>query len=478
MTINARRALGNFGAFAAMRFGTAALSFAFFVYLARQWNREMLGEFTTMLAIFFLLYQLPVLGLHVPVIRELAQKPERRHAVLGNLVLLSTVFAVLMGAGLGVFGVLSYPREMWAALWLVAACLLPSAVSAVAETDLMASERMGTIAAVNTVELLLRTAGWCILVWKGAGLAELAMTLFAGRLLAAALYLRGGFWKVLRRSRYSMVEIRVLLSIAPVYMGLVALTAAVSRMDFVILSQLADLDQVGMYAAPYKLYEAGMMIPTILIVVIFPGAARLYARSADALDVAARQLCRVWVTVGLPVVVVTVALGAPLLRLLFGEPFVPAAPALAWLAVVPVIASVDITMSCVLQASHQQTYDLRALAIAFAVYMVALVLLIPPFGFVGAAAATAIGAFIQAWLRYGAARTRARISPVGGVLLPPVIAAAAMSAATMALVRVSLLAGVLVGLLVYMVVLAVTRGITGSDLRFLREMYHQGARAA
>ncbi len=475
MSISVRRVVKNFGAFAAMRLGTAVVSFLFFVYLARRWSQEGLGEFTTVLAIFFLLYQLPLLGLHIPVIRELAQNPERSPSVIGNLTIISLVVAVILGLLLGMFGLLSYPAVMQGALWLVAISLLPGAIAGVAEAELMAGERMSYIALVNAIELVVRTGAWCILVWMGAGLVELAAALLAGRVLTAALYLRGGLAGKLWRASYDIRGVRLLMSAAPVYMGLVVLTAAISRMDFVLLSKLADLEQVGLYSAPYKLYEAGMMVPTILIVVVFPGVARLSARSASALDEAARQLCRVWLTLGLPVAVAGVVLAAPVLQFFFGESFLPAAPALAWLAVVPVIASVDITMSCVLQACHQQTHDLRALAIAFGAYLLALLILIPIFGFVGAAVATALGALIQAALRYHAARTRAKLSPLGSVMLPPLVAAGAMAATALGVGIVSQPLALVAGVAVYVGVLALTRGVTHADMRLLRDAWQQRA---
>ncbi len=479
MSIDARRALGNFGAFAAMRLGTAAASFLFFVYLAHEWGTEDLGEFTTVLAIFFLLYQLPLLGLHVPVIRDAAQHPARLRSVTGNLVVLALAVALLLGVLLGAAGMLAYPATMHAGLWLVSASLLPSAVAGVAETVLMARERMSVIAAVNGLEMLVRTVAWCVLVWMGAGLTALCVALLAGRLLTMGLYLRGSLGRLIRRSRADRSGMRALLATSPVYLGLLALTAAVSRMDFVVLSQMADLEEVGLYSAPYKLYEAGMMVPTILIVVVFPGVARLSARSGPALDQVARHLCRAWVTVGLPVSVAVITLAEPALRLLFGERFVPAAAALAWLAVVPVIASVDITMACVLQARHQQAHDLRALATAFGLYLLALVALIPPFGFVGAAAATAIGACVQAGLRYRAARAKAGISPLGGALAPAVVAAAAMAGTILLLDAMWPRSVVItVGLAAYVLTLSVTRGVTGTDVDRIRGMLRARGQAA
>lgn len=476
--LDIRRVIGNAGSIAVMRVVTAAVSFLFFVYAARQWDQERLGAFATAIAFFFFLQAAPLLGLHVPLIRDLARRAAALRDIGPTMLLLASLVAVGLAVVVSIAGRLLYVGELGATLWLVGACLLPSAVSAVAETALIARERMRIIAMVNAGELLVRTAGWMLLLRVDASLAAFLVVLLLGRVLTALTYLWSGLWKELEGGKTDRVLLWGLWTQAPVYAGILLCTAALGRADFVLLSKLGTFTDVGAYAAPYKVHEAVMMLPTILTVVLFPTLARVAAGTSEALRDLVRQLCRFWVNIGVPCAIVLGAVAIPLVRFLFGPEFEGAGRVLIWLAIVPVVAAVDFTLAAVLHVRHEPLHDLRAAASACTLYIVVLVILIPLAGYQGAAAATLLATLAQMALHYRAARRVMDLQGFVRALWPGIAAGLLMISAIVVLRNISLAAAIATGLGTYVIALVLVRGITVRDLRELRVAMTVGRSAA
>jgi O-antigen/teichoic acid export membrane protein len=374
------------------------------------------------------------------------------------------------GLALGAIAVAWYPPAMRPALWLVALSLLPSAVVVTAETVLTARERLGVVATVNVAEGLARTVAWLALLEAGYGVTAMFVVLVAGRLLAVLLYARvGGLASTVRLAERSATTVRLLLAQSPTYLGILLLAGGIQRLDFLLLGRLGDLRQVGLYSAPYKVYEVALMVPSVLSVVLFPAVSRAAEQSPQRLGELTRQICRFCVSVGLPCAVLLSFLSRPLVGTLFGAEFVPAASVLAILAFVPVIAAVDQALTMVLLASGRQQLDLTVLAVACGCYAAMLVVLIPPYGYLGAAAATAVTAAVQVVARLLAARRVASVRGVGGVVLGPSLAAGAMALVIAGLLRAGLplALGLAAGSVAYGVALRLVRAVTAADLRAL-----------
>lgn len=75
-----------------------------------------------------------------------------------------------------------------------------------------------------------------------------------------------------------------------------------------LMSKLATAEQLGLYAAVYKLFEMGLMVPQVITVVLLPRLGELRAQSVEAMTQGLVTYLR------FPIV-----LGAPFLILMSGE---------------------------------------------------------------------------------------------------------------------------------------------------------------
>jgi O-antigen/teichoic acid export membrane protein len=242
----------------------------------------------------------------------------------------------------------------------------------------------------------------------------------------------------------------------------------IARLDFVVLSQMGSLKDVGMYAPPYRIYEAALMLPSMLTFVVFPAFSRLFKESAVGFEQIVRGMCRLCVTLGLPCAITLAFLAAPVMDVLFGEPYSRAFPVLQWLIFGPVLVAVDQSMAMALLAGGRQDLDLRVLAMASGFYLLLLVVLVPRFGYLGAAIATFLTAVIQVATRYRMVRTHLAIGSLAGALARPLAGGGVMALTIGVLWSYSTGIALVAGFAAYAASLLVCGAITLGDVRALR----------
>src|SRR5262249_36218924 len=240
------------------------------------------------------------------------------------------------GVILGMTGQL-YPESMRPSFWLVGASLVPGGLAFLGESVLVSKGLLTRVATITIGESLLRTGIWVVLVVAGFGLTTLFLALPVLRVLACIAYYRRQELRPILSIRRSQRDILSdLFRRSPTFLGILMLAAGINRLDFIMLSALGTLADVGQYSAPYKLYETALMVPSMLTLTVFPEFARVAAASQQQFNGLLRQFVRVVVTVGLPVAVVLAFVAGPLMVLLFGSDFASAADVLVILAISPV----------------------------------------------------------------------------------------------------------------------------------------------
>lgn len=479
MSLDVKGIVRNVSSTAGLRIISAAVSFAVFVVLARLWGKGTLGAFSTVLAFHTILLQAPLLGLHVPVVRDLSQHPDRTNSLLLNTLVIATLTATVLCLGMGTIGMLGYPVELRKAFWLAGLSLIPSAITGVAEVRLIARERFAVIAGMAAAEVLVRGVAWGISAYTGGGITEAAWILLGTRCAVAVAYLSmGDFRRCLHLGTRDTVVLRGLMALVPTFFGIHLVTSLLNRLDFVALSALSTMDQVGMYSAPYRFYEAAMMLPNIITVVLFPVLSRMFGANDGQFETLARQLCRACLVLGLPCSVILAAISKPLVITFFGADFAPGALVLAILAFVPPFIALDYAFAISLHASHKQSRDLRVWLGALAAYSVTLLVLVPKFGYIGAAVATALTGMVQVIARYHTVRRTANFASMRGILARPMTAALLMGVVTALLMHISLPLALTAGVATYGVALVMTRSVTAVDVQNIRNLLAPAAAAS
>lgn len=326
-------------------------------------------------------------GLDTLAVRELARAPDRVGDLAADVTSLQVVLAVGASAAY-VLTVLAFDRPPVerAALLAIGIPLLVQPFAL--EWVYQGVERMGVLAlrnvaasALQLVAALALVRGPDDLVWAGAiqGVALGAVT--------AALY-------VAYRREFGPLRLRVnvaawgsLLRPALPIATSVFMTLVYYNLDKLMLGVLRDDTEVGLYEAAYRWVMVALVPATILSQAFFPA---LSAALGDRASMAerARAYARSNLGVGFPVALGGALLASPLVVLLAGDAFAPAAPVLALLMVNVGVVYVNMALSHPLLAWDLQVPYMWSVSAGAAANVVLNVVLIPDYGLWGAAWAT------------------------------------------------------------------------------------------
>ena len=160
------------------------------------------------------------------------------------------------------------------------------------------------------------------------------------------------------------------------------------KIDVPILQLFRSFDEVGWYASAYKPFEALLFVPMSMLNVIFPLLAVYHREAPERLEVAVERFYKLLLLIGWPLTVGVLVLARGLTALLHLYP--QAEPALAVLALGIVFMFVNNTWIGTLNAVDRQAAFTWAALASLVVNVGLNLVLIPAYGYLGAAWATVL----------------------------------------------------------------------------------------
>jgi len=250
---------------------------------------EDFGKYGVLTAYFNIFQVLAVTGAPRLVVREMARA--RTEAGAYDMVRQQRWFHItwlnqVIGGGFGmaamliIANILNHPADTRQALAVVALSLIPAALSSAMGTVLQAVEKMEYIAIAHIVAGGMQLAGSLVALLLGQGLLMLAWMIVVWQGLTALIEIvitaRLGFWggfhwygrEALRLFRESFEFFLLSLSVA-----------VFSRLDVLILSQVAGEGAVGLYNAAYLVVRAVNFVAISYSQAIYPTLARSYKQA-------------------------------------------------------------------------------------------------------------------------------------------------------------------------------------------------------
>lgn len=266
------------------------------------------------------------------------------------------------------------------------------------------------------------------------------------------------------------------------------------RIDVWILRPLAGAAAVGLYSVGLKYLDGLNIVPSVFTMAVFPLMSR-YAREAGKPLLRAYVLSlRLLVIVSLPIAMGITVLAEPLVWLVGGAQYLNLPETARFfgrefsymggsdLALRVIIWSIPIgfvnsVTQYVLIAVNQQHYLTRAFIFGVLFNVVGNLLVIPRFGYVGAALVTILSEFSLLFPFYWSVRRHVGVVPWAGIFVRPLLAVAAMGAAVAGLVRLGVnpWLAALAGVAVYAAALLLMGGLRGEEMQALRRKLPNGA---
>jgi O-antigen/teichoic acid export membrane protein len=394
-------------------------------------------------------------GLNIVGIREVAIAPHRARDLyltvgLTRLMLAAAAFAILAA----VTWMLPKPAVVKGVIILTGLSFFALAIDP--GWVLKGLERPGRAAAMLVGAQAVYAAGVLMFVRGPSDILRVPAIQFAADAVAAVAF--GAALVGARRLHISVAEgLRILRSAGYVGVSRV-MRVVISTFDVVLLGFLATTVQVGLYTAAYRIIFFMLALVGVFTNAFLPAYARAAAEGHHALGETIGTAVNAGAVVGAPLVVGTVLVAAPLMKLVFGPAFIDGAIALQLLSVATAFTFMHWTVMNLLTVTNRTSVQAGIQMAAAAINVALNVWLIPRYGITGAAAATLVseGGVVAA---SAVVLWRMRLLPSAGCVVRPVLASAVMAAAVILGAGHLLLLRIALGGVVYVIALAAIGGL-------------------
>jgi O-antigen/teichoic acid export membrane protein len=427
LNLGRRRIVGDISIQVFARAGNLLLGVVVTLILVRALGVRGFGQWSTLLAIAQIATSFGDLGLTQVAVSRAASQPRSEAqwlgALLGLRLLLSVPICLIQLVA--VLAVSPSGRVTVAGLLIAATTFFGAAASLSAAFQLRVRNDLSML--VLTVNSVLWTAGTAVVAAFTSDIRAFAIVFFVANLVTSALTV----FLALRKSSVGLTRGRVswgpMLRVGAVLGAAGILVTAYVRLDQILVFVFAGSRQAGLYAAAYRILDQAQFVPGSVMATLFPLIAAAYpadlARVRRLLQTSAEYL-----SIGsLGAVAFTAVAAEPIMVLLFGPRFAPAASAL------PVLMGAFVSISFGYLAGNmvvilglQRRYLMYA-ALGLAVNVLLNVVFIPPYGFQAAAWITLITEFTVMSLSMRSVLMGLGMTPKWGRIFRVALAAAGMA---------------------------------------------------
>lgn len=451
MSVTARNTLRNTTLLVAFEVANPLLSLLLVGTMTRRLGPDGTGGYNLLLNFFFVAHSVTSLGLNSLLTREVARDRRSARAFLCTAGVVGILGSLFVAAGMMVaLRLANYGPVLEQGGWFVALALLPSIMILYSEAIFIAFEKVQYIVIMAIVENAGRVFAGLWLLRRGFGVVPLIASFALFRFLTLAINLLLFHRRIAPLSwAYEPGVLRRLLRSIPVFGTIFIVATLYWRADVFMLSKMGTLAAVGFYTVGYRLFSIAQVVPKSFNTTIYPVFSKLFHNSPDDFRAANSVSIRYMLVVMLPIAAGISGLAAPLVRLLFGPDFSPAAAVLAIVIWTLVPYGIVRILASSLFASDRQIVDLKVNLMGLITNLLLNMALIPRLGMIGCAWATV--ASIVCFLAYQCFFLRKEIGPVfrQAEIAKPVLATALLMLWLWLTPAIPLILRILGGALIY-----------------------------
>ncbi len=370
------------------------------VWVARYLTPEKFGLLNYAIAFVGLFSPIATLGLGNILVRDLAKDPSCKEETLGTafvLKLLGGIVTLLLTVGT----VVLLKPEDTLTQWLVGIAATGTIFLAFDCIDYWFQSQVqskytvwstnSAYLLINGVKIALIQIGAPLIAFSCALMAEKAMGAVA---LTITYHRKGHFLKGWRFSLARAKEL-VVQSWPLILSGFVIMIYM--RIDQVMLGQMRDNTEVGIYSAAVKVSELWYFIPGAIVQSVFPSIVKAKEINETVYEERLQKLFDIMSLISYSVAIPLTIFSGQIVTVLYGQKYAAAAPSLAVLIWAGLFVSLGLARSPWLITEGYMKFAAATTAVGAGVNMVLNFILIPPYGGLGAGIATVIAQMVASY---------------------------------------------------------------------------------
>lgn len=447
--------------------GAKLASMALYLVMARRVGDAQFGVYTLALTIVTLVTTVGDLGQESILTREVARDRRQIHGYYANTVAMRLVLSLTaLSVAVALSGAVGLEGETRLLVLLLGLGLTAELVTSTCFAVFQAYERLSLIPVVLLSQRWLTATVGIVALLLGAGVVAVAGAYLLGATLALLLAINLVSRKVVKTELQIDVRRWWPLARAALPVGLVGISVTVLfRVDTAVLGAFASVAEVGHYGAAYRLLEGTTFIGWSVAAAVFPVFSRLQPAGVAALRPLLERALKLVLALALPLSVGSATLASPLILLLYGLEFRPAAEGLLLLSPNMTLFPLATIGGYLLVAQNRQMQLAMIYGVTAAVHVALAFSLIPSLALQGAALSGLASQLVLVAVTAWATVTMVGTLAWGRVAFGPVVAALLAGVAMLAL-RDALMVAIAAGATVYLATLvAIERTFFPEDLR-------------
>jgi len=368
-----------------IRVANLALGVVVTALVVRALGRSGYGQWSTIFIVLTLVGYFANFGMETVALREAARDPEHEHEWIGAVMMLRfIVLGPVIVCSVAAILLLRQSHEMLVAGLIL---ILTMPFSGVGALQLIFQLRVKNL--VPMLVLTLRSVLWAIAVViiyvQGYGMVALAIAMSATNAVGsivqalAALRVADRIPRPSRRRLGPLVRASIPVGLSGV------LIIAYARIDQVIVFSVVGSSGAGLYGSVYNVLDQSHFVPASILTTLAPVMAAAWPADRGRLLRSARMTAELMAIASFGALAFATVAATPLVRLIFGESFVKAAPVLPVLGCAFVFICFDYLNGNVLLVLGKQNALLRISMIALVVNVIGNLVFVPIDGYMGAA---------------------------------------------------------------------------------------------
>lgn len=372
-------------------------SFVFVVYIARYLGTEGFGLLSFVIASISILGVVIDLGMNSLMVRNVAVDKSLAGKYLGNILLIKIILTILIfGALFSVIVLGSYPLETVEIVLFIGLSVIVTIFTSVFTNIFQSHEKMQYLAIGDIIRSILMLVGAFFIISLNGDVVVVASVYFYANLVVFVYSLFVVLWKFVK----PRIEIdlgfwkKIFCDSLP--MGGMAICFLIYfRVDTVMLGFMKGDVAVGLYNASYRLIDATMMIPSLVMTVVFPVLSRYHGQGRESFLLVYEKSFKFLLYLGILMAIVVSLLSPLIIDIVYGDAFLESAGALRILIWASTMLFVSSVLGSVLVAAHKQMFGFYVNLATIFINVFLNLMIIPFYGFIGAAVTTVVSEIIS-----------------------------------------------------------------------------------
>lgn len=364
-------------------------------YLARYLKEAEFGKFSFAVAFTTIALIFIDLGLNPLFVREISRKKELAGKYLSHAIVIKSILSfVAFIVVIFIVNILGYQDDIRKIVYVMFASVILKSFTDNFSSIFQAFEEMQWDSLLKIMRAVILTGSVFFSLAKGYSLLAIVWMYVAAEVIVLASCIVILFTKFIKSMVKVQKDVIINLAFESLPFALTVLFYSIYfYIDSVMLSYMKGVYEVGIYSAAYNLTIALIFIPTIYITAIFPSLSKFYVNSMESLKFAYRKSL-LYVSVGaLPITIILFFLSEEIIPFLYGREFYNSALVLKIIAITIFFRFVTFINAITIISIDKQKQRLYSQAITAILNIILNLILIPAYGFIGAAIATVITEF-------------------------------------------------------------------------------------